>query len=127
MSGIIARGYSFRKGKFMPTFMFQGCYTPAAIAGMIKKAEDRTPIVRGLAETLGGKLIGFWLSFGNHDFVGIVELPDSQSAAAFALATGSSGALHNFQTVELLPWSEGIKALKKAGELRYQSPIQAGK
>ena len=89
--------------------------------------EDRTPIVRGLAESLGGKLLGFWLSFGEYDFVGVVELPDAASAAAFAMGTGSSGALHHFQTVELLSWQDGIKAMQKAKGLAYRPPTQAGK
>ena len=111
----------------MPTFMFQGCYTPASVAAMMNKPQDRTPIVRGVTEALGGKLIGFWLCFGDHDFVTVVELPDSQSAAAFSLAVSSSGALHNCQTVELLSWEDGVKALKKAGGLKYAPPTKSAK
>jgi len=108
----------------MPTYMFQGCYTPAAIAAMVQKPEDRTEAVRSVIESLGGKMQGFWLSFGPHDFVGIAQLPDSQAAAAFALATTAGGALHNFQTIELLSWSEGLKAFQKAATLKYRPPAK---
>jgi uncharacterized protein with GYD domain len=106
----------------VPTYMFQGCYTAAAMAAMVKKPDDRAAVVRGLTESFGGKLEGFWLSFGEYDYIGIVQLPDSQAAAAFALATGASGNLHNFKTVELLPWSEAMKAMTKAGGVKYRPP-----
>jgi len=111
----------------MATFMFQGCYTSAAMAAMVKKPEDRSVVVGALVESLGGKMEGFWLSFGEHDFVGIAQLPDSQSAAAFALAAGAGGGVHNFKTVELLTWAEGMKVFKKAAGLKYRSPAKPAK
>ena len=111
----------------MPTYMFQGCYTSAAIAAMVQKPEDRSVVVRGLIEGLGGKLEGFWLAFGEHDFVGIAQLPDSQAAAAFALAAAAGGGVHNFKTVELLTWAEGMTAFKKAGVLKYRPPTKPAK
>src|ERR1051326_8430404 len=111
----------------MSTYMFQGCYTSAAIAAMAKKPEDRSVVVRGLIEGLGGKLEGFWLSFGEHDFVGIAQLPDSQAAAAFALAAAAGGGVHNFKTVELLEWADGVKLFTKAGGLKYRPPTKAAK
>jgi hypothetical protein len=54
----------------MSTYLFQGCYTSAAIAAMVQKPEDRSVTVRGLIEGPGGKLDGFWLAVGEHDFRG---------------------------------------------------------
>ena len=70
---------------------------------------------------------GFWLSFGEHDFVGIAQLPDSQAAAAFALAAAAGGGVHNFQTVELLTWADGVKVFKKAAALKYRPPTKPAK
>jgi uncharacterized protein with GYD domain len=106
----------------MPTYMFQGCYTSAAIAAMVKKPEDRTAAVRELTHSLGGKLEGFWLSFGDMDFVGITQLPDAQAAAAFALAVEARGSISELKTTELLTWAEGLKAFKKAGAATYRPP-----
>jgi len=111
----------------MATFMFQGCYTPAAVAAMVKTPEDRSAAVRELMESVGGKVEGFWLSFGEFDFVGIGQLPDAQSAAAFAMAATAAGAVHHFRTVELLPWSEGVKAFKKAAAAKYRPPTTPAK
>jgi uncharacterized protein with GYD domain len=111
----------------MPTYMIQGSYTSAAIAAMVKKPEDRSVAVRGLVESLGGKMEGFWLSFGEHDFVGIAQFPDSHAAAAFALAAAAGGAVHNFKTVELITGAEAMKAFKKAGSAKYRPPTKPAK
>ena len=74
----------------MAIYMFQGRYTAAAIAAMTNKPEDRTEAVQSVTERLGGKLLGFWMSFGEYDYVGICELPDSMAAATFALATSAA-------------------------------------
>jgi uncharacterized protein with GYD domain len=39
-----------------------------------EQAKDRSVVVRGLIESLGGKFEGFWLAFGEYDFVGIAQL-----------------------------------------------------
>ncbi|CAN5709214.1 GYD domain-containing protein [soil metagenome] len=111
----------------MPTFMFTGCYTSAAVAALIQKPEDRTVVLRALAESLGGKIDGFWLSFGEHDFVGIAQLPDSHSAATFALTATAGGGVQNLKTVELLTWAEGVQVLKKAGSAKYRPPTKSAK
>jgi uncharacterized protein with GYD domain len=115
------------KGNSMPTYMFQGSYTSASIAAMAKKPEDRSVAVRKLVDSLGGKLEGFWLAFGENDFVGIVQVPDSETAAAFALAAAAGGGVHNFKTVQLLTWAEGMNAFKKAGGAKYQPPTKPAK
>jgi uncharacterized protein with GYD domain len=111
----------------MSTYLFQGCYTSAAIAAMVQKPEDRSAVVRGLIEGFGGKLEGFWLAFGEHDFVVIAQLPDNQAAAAFALVATAGGAVNNFKTVPLLTWAEGMNAFKKAGGAKYRPPTKPAK
>lgn len=108
----------------MSTYLVQGCYTSAAIAAMVKKPEDRSVAVRTLVESLGGKLEGFWLASGEHDFVGIVQFPDLATAAAFSLAAAAGGGVHNFKTVPLLTWAEGMEAFKKAGGAKYLPPTK---
>jgi uncharacterized protein with GYD domain len=108
----------------MPTYLFQGSYTAASIAAMIAKPEDRTAPVKALVESVGGKLEGFWLAFGAHDFYGIITVPDAQAAAAMALATASAGSVHDFQTIELLTWPEAVAAFKKAGSAKYRPPTK---
>jgi len=111
----------------MSTYLVQGCYTSDAIAAMVKRPQDRSVVVRNLVESLGGKLEGFWLATGEHDFVGIAQLPNLQTAATFALTAVAGGGVHNFKTTPLLTWAEGMDAFKKAGGTKYRPPTKSAK
>ena len=53
-----------------------------------ERPQDRSAAVRPAIEKLGGRIERFWLCFGEYDVVGIVEMPNNVSAAAFAIAVG---------------------------------------
>jgi uncharacterized protein with GYD domain len=108
----------------MPTYLIQGSYTAESMAAMIHNPEDRSIVVRKLVESFGGKLEGFWLSLGEFDFVSIVNLPDTEAAAALAIAASAGGGVHNYRTVPLLSWTDGVKAFKKASGAHYQPPAK---
>jgi uncharacterized protein with GYD domain len=57
----------------------------------IKEAPQR--IEEGIKgwEAMGGKLIGFYLTMGEYDYVSIGEAPNDEVAAAFMLSLGSFG------------------------------------
>lgn len=59
---------------------------------MIKRPQNRVEAARKAVEKLGGKIAGFWMSFGDHDLVGVLERPDNVGAAAFAMAIAAGGA-----------------------------------
>jgi hypothetical protein len=52
----------------MPIYITQGRYTREAIKGMIVKPEDRAEAISRLIAKVGGRLIGFYLTFGEYDF-----------------------------------------------------------
>jgi uncharacterized protein with GYD domain len=93
---------------------------------MIKKPQDRVEAVRKAVEKLGGKVGSFWMTFGDYDLVGILEMPDNASAAAFAMAVAAGGACKNVKTTPLLSIQEGLEAMKKAGNSGYK-PVAASK
>jgi uncharacterized protein with GYD domain len=51
----------------MPFYMTQFAYTPEAWATLTDNPEDRSAAVRELLETHGGRLVGWYLSFGEYD------------------------------------------------------------
>ena len=57
----------------MPTYITQGRYTRDAIKGMIVKPEDRADAVARLLSKVGGRLISYYLTFGEYDFLAIAE------------------------------------------------------
>jgi uncharacterized protein with GYD domain len=95
--------------------MFQGNYTGEAIRHLVAKPEDRSEAADKLAKGVGGKLRDYYMSFGEHDFVAIMELPDDQAAATVSFAVAAAGHIVNTRTTKLLTPSETTKALAKAG------------
>jgi uncharacterized protein with GYD domain len=108
----------------MATYLFQVAYSSAALSTVIAHPQDRAEAVRKPIEKLGGKVIGFWLSFGDYDTVGIIEMPDNVSAAAFALAVAAGGSIKAQKTTPLLSVEDGMAAMKKAATSGYK-PVAA--
>ena len=104
----------------MPSYMLQLSYSAEAWAALIKNPQDRTKAVSKVAAKLGGKVEAFWASFGDHDLVGVIDMPDNVSAAAFAVAIAAGGACKNVKTTPLLSIEEAVDAMKKAGKSGYK-------
>ena len=105
----------------MSSYLVQVSYTTEAVASLIKNPQNRTETVRKSVKKLGGKLVGFWMAFGDYDVVVVVEMPDNVSAAALALSVGGSGTARSIKTTPLLSIEDGIAALKKAGNSGYKA------
>ena len=108
----------------MPLYMTQFAYTPEAWAALTRNPEDRSEAIRGLAETMGGRLLSFYNSFGEYDGLVIYEAPDESTAAAVVMAATSPGHLRTVKTTVLLSAEEGVEAMRKAGEATYRAPGQ---
>jgi uncharacterized protein with GYD domain len=106
----------------MPSYLVQCAYSSPALAALIANPHDRSEHVKKVAKKLGGKISGSWLSFGEHDLVMLVEMPDNISIAALALAAAAGGSLKSIKTTPLMSIADGLVALKKAGASGY-TPI----
>ena len=51
----------------MRTYLFHFSYSADALRSMIGNPEDRKAAAAAAAESLGGKLTGFWFAFGEYD------------------------------------------------------------
>jgi uncharacterized protein with GYD domain len=92
-----------------------------------ERPQDRSAAVRPAIENLGGRIERFWLCFGEYDVVGIVEMPNNVSAAAFAIAVGAGRACRALKTTPLLTMEEGVEAMKQAGNCGYKPATAAGR
>ncbi|MBZ5581548.1 MAG: GYD domain-containing protein [Acidobacteriia bacterium] len=108
----------------MAHYLLQVAYTPEAWTALVNNPQDRAKGVESAIKNLGGKVERFWLSFGDYDTIGVVEMPDSVSAAAFSMAVAAGGACKNVKTTPLLTTQEGIEAMKKAAECGYKPVTQ---
>ena len=82
----------------MPIYITQGRYTREAIKGMIVKPEDRADAVGRVMAKAGGNLIGYYLTFGDYDFLCIAEMPSEIQMAAVLLAAGGGGGVTGLRT-----------------------------
>src|SRR5436190_17831966 len=70
----------------MPIYISRGRFTSDAVKGMLAKPENREEAVAKLFKSVGGRLIGWYLTFGHHDWMAIGEFPDEKAAASAILA-----------------------------------------
>lgn len=81
----------------MPTYILLMKMTDQGIKA-IKDAPKRVEEgIKGF-EAMGGKMLGFYLTTGEYDYVAIGEAPSDEAAVTFALALGSKG---NVRTTSL--------------------------
>ena len=106
----------------MPLYLGRFKYTSDAMKALISQPQDRSAVAREVAESLGGKLLGFWYAFGEFDGVFLMEAPDNASAAALAMAVGAGGALLDVETTVLLDMDEAQEAMRKAAAATYRPP-----
>lgn len=104
----------------MAHYLIQAAYTSDAWASMVKEPQDRIEAIRPVVESLGGSLVAGYLTFGEYDTVAILELPDNEAAAAFAMAASAGGHLKALKTSPLLTTEEGLEAANKAASLTYR-------
>src|SRR5450631_976975 len=106
-----------KRGERMPIYITQGRYTRDAIKGMIVKPEDRSDQVGRLLSKVGGKLLGYYLTFGEYDFLTIAEAPSETQIAAVLLAAGSGGGVTDLKTTLAMTSVEAKGAFAAASDL----------
>lgn len=106
----------------MPKYLFEGSYTPAGTAGVVKDGgSQRRAAAEKLVESLGGTVECMYFAFGAVDVLLIADLPDNVAAVTASMATAGSGALTGKMTVLLTP--EEIDDAAKRG-VSYTPPGQ---
>jgi len=74
----------------MPIYISRGRFTSDAVKGMLAKPENREEAVAKLFKSVGGNLVGWYLTFGHHDWMAIGEFPNEKAAASAILAAAES-------------------------------------
>ena len=69
----------------------------------VKESPKRLDAGKALAKKLGCEIVDFHMTTGAHDMVIMLEAPDDEAAAKFALSLGSAG---NVRTTTLKAFSE---------------------
>ncbi len=101
----------------MPIFVTQGRYTREAVKGMIARPEDRADAVSRLLTKAGGRLVSFYLTFGEYDFLLIAEAPSETQMAAVLLAAAGGGGVTDLRTTLAMTSIEAKGAFAAAADL----------
>jgi len=100
----------------MRTYISRGRFTSDAIKGMLAKPENREDAVAALFKSAGGRLVGWYLTFGRHDWLAIGEFPDEKAAAAAILAAAAGGSLSDIETTVAMTSQDAVATFKAAGQ-----------
>lgn len=88
----------------MPKYLFTGTYSVDGAKGLVKDGgTKRRAVIEKMVGELGGTVEAFYFTFGEHDVLVIVDLPDNETAAAIALTVAASGSVGIDTTVLLTP------------------------
>lgn len=74
----------------MPTYITLLNYTEQGIS-TVESSPNRIDAAEELVEEMGGEFKSFYLTFGQYDGVAVVEFPDDETAAEYALTLGRAG------------------------------------
>jgi uncharacterized protein with GYD domain len=106
----------------MPTYITQARYTHQAISGLVKNPEDRDEEVRGLFERAGCKLLSYYITFGEYDFIITYEAPNAIAAMSVLATAGAGGGVTDTKTIEAVSTADAKQAFemakKAAGKFR---------
>jgi uncharacterized protein with GYD domain len=100
----------------MPIYISRGRFTSNAVKGMLAKPENREEAVAKLFKSVGGKLIGWYLTFGHHDWLAIGEFPNEKAAASAILAASAGGSLSDIETTVAMTAKDAHATFVSAGK-----------
>lgn len=98
----------------MTIYVITGRYTSRAMRGMLAKPVDREAEVRGLIERTGGRMLGYYIMFGDCDWMIIAE-NGSEVAIMSALAiAGAWGSVSDVKTTVAATSAQAKQAYERA-------------
>ena len=110
----------------MSIYVLRGRYSAEALKGMMASPEDREAAIAKLVEKAGGKLIGYYVTFGDDDWLVIIDVPSNETALTIALVAAAGGSVADTKTTVAMTTKQAMAAFKSAGELA-QSFKSAGR
>jgi uncharacterized protein with GYD domain len=106
----------------MVRLVTRGRLTHDYLKGFLSAPEDREPAVRKVIEKAGGRVLSFYFTTGESDFLLISEAEEPEAIIAALLAASATGAVSHVSNVRAWTGAEfksiGEKASKLANAYR---------
>ena len=77
----------------------------------------REAAIAKVLQNAGGKLLAYYLTFGEDDFLLIADCPDNHAALSVAIVGAAGGSISNLKTTVAVTSKEAMAAFKTASDL----------
>jgi uncharacterized protein with GYD domain len=104
----------------MVRLVTRGRFTHDFVKAIVGAPEDREPAVRKLIEGAGGKVISYYVTTGETDFLLISEANESEAVIAALMAASAAGTITHLSTVRA--WFKGIAERAGKAAKGYRPP-----
>ena len=78
---------------------------------------DREAAIAKVVEKAGGKVIGYYMMFGEDDWLLIIDCPNNETALSIAIVAAAGGSIADTKTSVAMTSKQAMAAFKAAGEL----------
>jgi uncharacterized protein with GYD domain len=106
----------------VPLYLTRFGYTQRSWERLVNEPEDRRGPLNAVIEGVGGRMVGFWYAFGEHDGYLLLEAPDNIAVATVMSRIAAAGSVKTLETTVLLTVEEMYAALEQARGLTYVPP-----
>ena len=100
----------------MPIFITQGRYSQQGLKGLVSQPEDRAEAARQLFENAGGRLLNYYVTFGEYDFLTIAEAPDEMAMLSALAVVGAGGGVSDLKTTLAVTSAQAKEAFSAASK-----------
>ena len=102
----------------------RGRFTQKLIQGNLDAPEDREPALRKLIEAAGAKMIAYYITTGDHDFMLISEANDAESVMAAIMVPAGAGMITETNTIRAWTAGEFKAVAERASKMSgaYRAP-----
>ena len=102
----------------------RGRFTHDYVKGLLAAPEDREPVVRKLVAAAGGKVVNFYVTTGDSDFMLVTEADEAEAVIAALMAAAAAGTIADLTTSRAWTGKEFKAVAEKASKAAssYRAP-----
>jgi uncharacterized protein with GYD domain len=102
----------------------RGRFTHDYVKGLLAAPEDREPAVRKVVEAAGGKVVNFYVTTGDSDFMLVTEADEAEAVIAALMAAAAAGTIADLTTSRAWTGKEFKAVAEKASKAAksYRAP-----
>jgi uncharacterized protein with GYD domain len=101
----------------MTIYITRGNYSEHAFKGMLEHPEDRHNAVAKLFKAAGGKMLAYYVTMGEYDYLVISEFDNEVDGLSALMVAAGTGGVSNLNTIVAMTTADARKAEDKARKI----------